>query len=107
MLLEQSIEQRDIFPLELSASPSQRWTEMPKGGHFAAWEEPERLAHDMREFFRPFSEDDSLFRGLSFSPIISGRLTSNTDDGLPSLRCTIRTSWGVGLWPRAQNCSVR
>lgn len=32
----------------------QRWTEMPKGGHFAAWEEPELLAHDMREFFRPF-----------------------------------------------------
>lgn len=32
----------------------QRWTEMPRGGHFAAWEEPELLAHDMREFFRPF-----------------------------------------------------
>jgi pimeloyl-ACP methyl ester carboxylesterase len=29
-----------------------RWTEMPKGGHFAALEEPELLAQDMREFFR-------------------------------------------------------
>ena len=31
-----------------------RWTEMPTGGHFAAWEEPELLAGDMREFFRAF-----------------------------------------------------
>jgi hypothetical protein len=32
----------------------QRWTVSPKGGHFAALEEPERLAEDIREFFRPF-----------------------------------------------------
>lgn len=31
----------------------QRWTEMPQGGHFAAMEEPERLAEDIRSFFRP------------------------------------------------------
>lgn len=31
----------------------QRWTEMPSGGHFAAAEEPELLAEDIREFFRP------------------------------------------------------
>lgn len=31
-----------------------RWTEMPKGGHFAAAEEPELLAQDIREFFRQF-----------------------------------------------------
>jgi pimeloyl-ACP methyl ester carboxylesterase len=31
----------------------QRWTEMPSGGHFAAAEEPELLACDLREFFRP------------------------------------------------------
>lgn len=30
------------------------WTEMPRGGHFAAWEEPELLAQDLRAFFRPF-----------------------------------------------------
>jgi pimeloyl-ACP methyl ester carboxylesterase len=30
----------------------QRWTEMPRGGHFAAAEEPELLAEDVREFFR-------------------------------------------------------
>ena len=30
----------------------QRWTEMPKGGHFAAMEEPELLVRDIREFFR-------------------------------------------------------
>ena len=30
-----------------------RWTEMPRGGHFAAMEEPGLLAGDIREFFRP------------------------------------------------------
>jgi microsomal epoxide hydrolase len=29
-----------------------RWTAMPSGGHFAALEEPELLANDIREFFR-------------------------------------------------------
>jgi pimeloyl-ACP methyl ester carboxylesterase len=28
-----------------------RWTEMPRGGHFAAWEEPELLADDLIAFF--------------------------------------------------------
>ena len=31
-----------------------RWTVMPRGGHFAAMEEPEALAAEIREFFRPF-----------------------------------------------------
>jgi pimeloyl-ACP methyl ester carboxylesterase len=30
-----------------------RWTEMPRGGHFAAMEEPELLAEDIGAFFRP------------------------------------------------------
>ena len=30
-----------------------RWTEHPRGGHFAALEQPEVLAHEIREFFRP------------------------------------------------------
>jgi pimeloyl-ACP methyl ester carboxylesterase len=51
-----------MFPKDLSTPPRewaerffnvQRWTEMPRGGHFAALEEPELLAHDIREFFRP------------------------------------------------------
>lgn len=32
----------------------QRWTEFPRGGHFAAMEKPRDLAQDMREFFRQF-----------------------------------------------------
>jgi pimeloyl-ACP methyl ester carboxylesterase len=32
----------------------QRWTQLPKGGHFGALEQPEMLAEDLREFFRPF-----------------------------------------------------
>ncbi|MDQ0492358.1 alpha/beta fold hydrolase [Paenibacillus brasilensis] len=30
----------------------QRWTELPQGGHFAAFEEPELLAEEIRAFFR-------------------------------------------------------
>ncbi len=29
-----------------------RWTQMPRGGHFGEWEEPELLAEDIRAFFR-------------------------------------------------------
>lgn len=31
----------------------QRWTELPRGGHFGEWEEPELIAEDIRAFFRP------------------------------------------------------
>lgn len=31
----------------------QHWTELPRGGHFAAFEEPELLAEEIRAFFRP------------------------------------------------------
>ena len=30
-----------------------RWTPLASGGHFAALEEPEALAAEIREFFRP------------------------------------------------------
>jgi len=51
-----------VFPKEIAMPPRAlaerglniaRWTEMPKGGHFAAMEQPELLAKDLREFFRP------------------------------------------------------
>lgn len=51
-----------IFPKEIAMPPRAlaerglniaRWTEMPRGGHFAAMEQPELLAEDIREFFRP------------------------------------------------------
>src|SRR5260370_40045168 len=32
----------------------QRWTKMEKGGHFGALEQPELLAGEIREFFRPY-----------------------------------------------------
>lgn len=50
-----------IFPKDIVPAPREfgerifnvkRWIEMPRGGHFAAMEEPELLAEDMREFFR-------------------------------------------------------
>ena len=33
-----------------------RWTEMPRGGHFAAMEEPEALAREIAAFFRPLRD---------------------------------------------------
>jgi microsomal epoxide hydrolase len=51
-----------MFPGDLSNPPRewaerffnvQRWSVMPSGGHFGAMEEPELLAAEIREFFRP------------------------------------------------------
>lgn len=51
------------FPKEILSTPRasaekyfniRRWTEKSKGGHFAAMEQPEGLAHDIRDFFRQF-----------------------------------------------------
>ena len=51
-----------LFPKDISSPPRewaerffnvQRWTEMPRGGHFAALEDPQHLAEDICEFFRP------------------------------------------------------
>lgn len=51
------------FPFEISHPPRSwvergydvvRWTTMPKGGHFAAAEEPQLLAQDLRDFCRRF-----------------------------------------------------
>jgi pimeloyl-ACP methyl ester carboxylesterase len=68
-----------LFPKDISQPPRewaqrffnvQRWTEMPRGGHFAALEEPALLAKDIRAWFRqfrrdPVSPDESLeARGL-------------------------------------------
>jgi len=51
-----------IFPKEILKPPRawaekafnvQRWTRLPRGGHFAAMEEPELLVDEIRAFFRP------------------------------------------------------
>lgn len=50
-----------IFPKDITPAPRefaerffnvQRWQEMPRGGHFAALEEPGLLVSELREFFR-------------------------------------------------------
>ena len=51
------------FPKEIIVPPRsiaektytniQRWTEMKKGGHFAAMEQPAALAEEIQQFFRP------------------------------------------------------
>jgi len=50
------------FPKEILRPPRsmaervydiRRWTKMDRGGHFAAMEQPEALAREIREFFRP------------------------------------------------------
>ncbi len=51
-----------VFPREIVMPPRSwvervfdvtRWTPMPRGGHFAALEQPALLAEDIRAFFRP------------------------------------------------------
>jgi pimeloyl-ACP methyl ester carboxylesterase len=51
-----------VFPKEILTWPPksyaeriyniQHWTEMPRGGHFAALEEPDLLLNDIRKFAR-------------------------------------------------------
>jgi pimeloyl-ACP methyl ester carboxylesterase len=54
-----------LFPKDLVNAPREwaerffnvkRWSEMPRGGHFAALEEPQLLVEDLRQFFRPLRE---------------------------------------------------
>ena len=49
-----------IFPREIAIPPRRwaeaaynlvHWTDMPRGGHFAAMEQPELLVEDIRKFF--------------------------------------------------------
>ena len=51
-----------IFPADIVPAPRvfaerwfdiHRWTDMPRGGHFAAWEEPDLLAADIWAFLAP------------------------------------------------------
>jgi pimeloyl-ACP methyl ester carboxylesterase len=55
-----------IFPKDIDQPPREwaersynvaRWTQMPRGGHFAALEEPELLAQDIRAFFKMVASD--------------------------------------------------
>jgi microsomal epoxide hydrolase len=39
-----------------------RWTVMPRGGHFAAMEQPDALATEVRAFFRPLRGEDQSVR---------------------------------------------
>ena len=57
-----------IFPYELFITPRKwaeasfnitHWTEMPRGGHFAAMEQPELFVDDLRTFFRPLRQGES------------------------------------------------
>ena len=49
---------RDVLPVPRSLAERhanvQRWTAMPRGGHFAPSEQPELLVDDVRAFFRTF-----------------------------------------------------
>jgi microsomal epoxide hydrolase len=57
-----------IFPRDLVPAPRQfaerffrvvRWTEMPRGGHFGAWEEPELFADDLGAFLAGLRPDSN------------------------------------------------
>ncbi len=52
-----------VFPKEITPSPRAwverrmknivHWNELPRGGHFAAWEQPDMFVDELRECFRP------------------------------------------------------
>ena len=57
-----------LFPKDLINPPREfaerffnvtQWTEMPRGGHFAAMEEPELLAKDIRKFAATFAKKEA------------------------------------------------
>jgi pimeloyl-ACP methyl ester carboxylesterase len=53
-----------VFPREITLAPRcwaaetytniQYWNELPRGGHFAAFEQPELFVRELRSCFRPF-----------------------------------------------------
>lgn len=54
-----------VFPREIAMPPRSwferafnvvHWSQLPRGGHFAAMEQPELLARDIRDFFRPIRQ---------------------------------------------------
>jgi pimeloyl-ACP methyl ester carboxylesterase len=58
-----------LFPRDISTPPREwaerffdvrRWTPMPRGGHFAAHEEPKLLVDELRAFFRPLRSADPV-----------------------------------------------
>ena len=70
------------FPLEAPFPPRewiergcniQHWTEMPRGGHFAAAEEPGLLAQDIRKFFRSMRRSADV-------PVAGGSLIQLADN---------------------------
>ena len=62
-----------LFPRDIGGVPPRalaertlnvrRWTEMPRGGHFAALEEPELFARDVLDFLRPLVATDRHVTG--------------------------------------------
>jgi pimeloyl-ACP methyl ester carboxylesterase len=61
-----------LFPKEANLPPREwgerslrieRWTQMPRGGHFAALEEPQLLAEELRAFYRPLRAGSAQHAG--------------------------------------------
>mmetsp|Transcript_16603 Transcript_16603/g.19348 ORF Transcript_16603/g.19348 Transcript_16603/m.19348 type:complete len:447 (-) Transcript_16603:11-1351(-) len=71
-----------LFPKEIIASPRswaklcynlKQYNVMEKGGHFAAWEEPELLNEDVRTFY---------FKTTNFTELVEEAKTREVDQGL-------------------------
>ena len=77
-----------LFPKDLTHPPRewaqrffnvQRWTEMPRGGHFAAMEEPELLAEDIRAFFRPLPARRLEHFPVKWTPVCVAKMRPNKE----------------------------
>ena len=89
-----------VFPTDIAIRPfaSQaghivRWSELDRGGHFAALEAPDLLTADIREFFRTLSREAGGPGAMVFvAERIKGRAPSRASGSRPAARGPARRS---------------
>ena len=63
---------RPVHALAETTHHITHWTEMPRGGHFAALEAPDLLVPDIQDFFRPLRQDASKRLPASMLAVAAG-----------------------------------
>src|SRR4029077_16779619 len=92
-----------VFPDELYQAP-RSWTEraypklihynrLPKGGHFAAWEQPQFFSEEVRAGFRSQRSSERGDDGHTTCP--SSSTTAETMDSLADLSTIALTGWSI------------
>ena len=78
-----------IFPGEIYLAPRSwadqafhkimYWNEVDKGGHFAAWEEPQLFAAEVRAAFRSLRPADADVHAMNQSPSVPADIATETN----------------------------